>query len=145
MSGLWAGLRMIYTLGRINGRFSPIQRGYSILRLCCSVVKLVKNFRSHEAILKFPNMRFYGNELEPCADKKITNAYLGSPYLPNKIFPVIFHSVCGKDDREASSPSFFNIEEVLQVKAYVQQLKADRVFRTSEFGSSPKSYTDGSE
>jgi hypothetical protein len=27
--------------------------------------------------------------------------------------------------REASSPSFFNPEEVLQVKAYVQQLLAD--------------------
>jgi helicase MOV-10 len=31
----------------------------------------------------------------------------------------------GQDTREASSPSFFNPEEVLQVKAYVQQLLAD--------------------
>ena len=49
----------------------------------------------------------------------------------NKKFPVVFHAVSGKDDREASSPSFFNVDEVLQVKSYVQQLKADRVFRTS--------------
>jgi helicase MOV-10 len=31
----------------------------------------------------------------------------------------------GQDMREASSPSFFNPEEVLQVKAYVKQLLAD--------------------
>jgi helicase MOV-10 len=31
----------------------------------------------------------------------------------------------GHDTREASSPSFFNPEEVLQVKKYVQQLLAD--------------------
>ena len=42
----------------------------------------------------------------------------------------MFHSVSGKDDREASSPSFFNIDEILQVKSYVQRLKGDRQFRT---------------
>jgi len=39
----------------------------------------------------------------------------------------------GKDDREASSPSFFNIDEVIQVKLYVGQLKEDRTFRTRLF------------
>ena len=40
--------------------------------------------------------------------------------------------------REASSPSFFNPEEVLQVKAYVQQLLADTraVPRIGKFFSS---------
>ncbi|KXN81885.1 Putative helicase mov-10-B.1 [Leucoagaricus sp. SymC.cos] len=97
-----------------------------------SIVKLVKNFRSHKAILKFPNERFYGNDLQPCGDSKVINAYLKSSYLPNKNFPVIFHAVSGKDDREAASPSFFNVDEVLQVKSYIQQLKSDRVFRTSD-------------
>lgn len=96
-----------------------------------SIVKLVKNFRSHDAILKYPNQRFYGGDLQACADKIITNSYLDSPWLPNKEFPVVFHSVSGKDDREASSPSFFNIDEVIMVKTYVQELKADRKFRTS--------------
>jgi helicase MOV-10 len=96
-----------------------------------SIVKLVKNFRSHEAILRFPNEKFYGNDLEPCGDSRTINGYLNSSYLPNKKFPVVYHSVSGKDDREASSPSFFNIDEVLQVKSYVQQLKADRIFKTS--------------
>ncbi|KAF5351162.1 hypothetical protein D9756_008289 [Leucocoprinus leucothites] len=97
-----------------------------------SIVKLVKNFRSHEAILRFPNERFYGNDLQPCGERKVINGYLNSSYLPNKKFPIVFHAVSGKDDREASSPSFFNIDEVLQVKSYVEQLKSDRVFRTND-------------
>ncbi|PPQ74162.1 hypothetical protein CVT26_006766 [Gymnopilus dilepis] len=97
-----------------------------------SVVKLTKNFRSHGSILRFPNERFYDSELEQSAAPALINAYLNSPLLPAKKFPVIFHSVSGKDDREASSPSFFNIDEVLQIKAYVEKLKADRKFRTSD-------------
>lgn len=95
-------------------------------------VKLVKNFRSHGAILKFPNDRFYGGDLQPCAKPITTDVYLASSILPNPKFPVVFHSVSGKDDREASSPSFFNIEEVLQVKDYVQRLRFDRRFRTTD-------------
>jgi len=96
-------------------------------------VKLVKNFRSHGAILKFPNERFYDGDVEQCGEKKIINAFLDWPHLPNKKFPIIFHGICGKDDREASSPSFFNIDEVLQVKRYVDLLRSDRQFRTSTF------------
>jgi helicase MOV-10 len=94
-------------------------------------VKLVKNFRSHNAILQFPNERFYNGDLQPCANPAVINAYLKSSYLPSKKFPIVFHAVSGKDDREASSPSFFNIHEVLQVKDYVQRLRADRRFITS--------------
>jgi len=97
-----------------------------------SVVKLIKNFRSHSAILQFPNDRFYLGDLVPCGDPAIINSYLKSQYLPSKKFPIVFHAVSGKDDREASSPSFFNIDEVLQVKSYVQKLKEDRKFRTTD-------------
>ncbi|TFK28524.1 RNA helicase [Coprinopsis marcescibilis] len=98
-----------------------------------TVVKLTKNFRSHEAILKFPNERFYSGDLEPCANRLLINSYLNSPFLPeNPRFPVVFHAVSGKDDREASSPSFFNIEEALQVKSYIQRLKDSRQFRASD-------------
>ena len=96
-------------------------------------MKLVKNFRSHGAILKYPNERFYEGDLEQCGDKRVTEAFLKSSHLPNKNFPVVFHGICGKDDREASSPSFFNIDEVLQVKRYVESLRSDRRYRTSEF------------
>ena len=88
----------------------------------------MKNFRSHKAILQFPNEKFYHGDLVACGDPAVINSLLKSPHLPSKKFPVIFHAVSGKDDREASSPSFFNIEEVLQVKDYVQKLKKDRKF-----------------
>ncbi|KAF8804655.1 RNA helicase [Phlegmacium glaucopus] len=104
-----------------------IQTGYGR-----SVVKLVKNFRSHNAILHFPNERFYLGDLVPCGNPAVINSYLKSQYLPSKKFPIVFHAVSGKDDREASSPSFFNIDEVLQVKSYVQKLKEDRKFRTTD-------------
>ncbi|KAJ6608247.1 P-loop containing nucleoside triphosphate hydrolase protein [Mycena sp. CBHHK59/15] len=97
-----------------------------------SVVKLIKNFRSHNAILKFPNERFYKGELQQCGDASVINAYIGSPLLPTKKFPIVFHAISGKDDREASSPSFFNIDEVTQVKAYIQNLRSDRRFRITD-------------
>ena len=95
-------------------------------------MKLTKNYRSHNAILKYPNERFYSNELESCGDKGTIDYFLGSPLLVSNKFPVVFHAMSGKDDREASSPSFFNIEEVLQVKAYVEALRSDRQFRVGE-------------
>ncbi|KAG2145172.1 RNA helicase [Suillus clintonianus] len=96
-----------------------------------SVVKLVKNFRSHPAILKFPNERFYANDLESCGNKNIIRAFEGWNKLPSKKFPIIFHSISGKDDREASSPSFFNIDEVTQVRKYIDQLRDDRQVRVA--------------
>lgn len=92
----------------------------------------MKNFRSHSAILKFPNERFYAGDLVTSGSPAVLNAYLNWGGLPSPKFPIVFHAMHGKDDREASSPSFFNISEVLQIKNYVQQLRADRRFRTSE-------------
>jgi helicase MOV-10 len=54
---------------------------------------------------------------------------VGSPILPSPNFPIVFHAINGKDDRESVSPSFFNIDEVTLVKEYVQKLRADRKFR----------------
>ncbi|KAF9260599.1 P-loop containing nucleoside triphosphate hydrolase protein [Marasmius fiardii PR-910] len=97
-----------------------------------SVVKLTKNYRSHNAILKFPNERFYGGDLEPCADRRITELYTNSTHVVSKGFPIVFYSISGKDDREASSPSFFNIDEVTVVKSVVEKLRSDRRIRISD-------------
>ncbi|KAG1732662.1 RNA helicase [Suillus paluster] len=97
-----------------------------------SVVKLVKNFRSHPAILKFPNDRFYASELESCGNDNVIRTFEGWSKLPSKKFPIIFHSISGKDDREASSPSFFNIDEVTQVCKYVQLLRDDRKIKVAQ-------------
>jgi len=97
-----------------------------------SVVKLVKNFRSHNAIISYPNKKFYRNELQPCADPIITSSCLRWDGLSTPGVPIIFHAMQGKDEREASSPSFFNIQEATEVKAYIQALKQDRSLALSK-------------
>ncbi|KAG9084862.1 hypothetical protein FRC06_003865 [Ceratobasidium sp. 370] len=87
-----------------------------------SVVKLLKNFRSHEAILAFPNEQFYRNELVPCASPNITNTFLNWNRLASPGFPVIFEAITGEDMRESTSPSFFNPHEASLVKEYVEGL-----------------------
>ncbi|KAF8651822.1 hypothetical protein AX16_004647 [Volvariella volvacea WC 439] len=126
-SKLWQIQRRTYLERMMSRELYESQRGNG-----ATLVKLTKNYRSHSDILKFPNERFYQGELEPCGDKATVEYYLGSSYLPTKSFPIVFHAVHGQDDREASSPSFFNATEVLQVKRYVQKLREDRRFRTSE-------------
>lgn len=98
-----------------------------------SVVKLVKNFRSHSAILKFPSERFYKGDLQCCGDPSVIDAYIKSSHVGKPNFPIVFYAVVGKDDREASSPSFFNIDEVTQVKNVIDALRSDRKIRISKF------------
>ena len=90
-----------------------------------SIVKLLNNYRSHPIIIRYPSERFYDGELGACGDPLSINSCLKVGLLGRSKYPVIFSAVEGHDMREASSPSFFNPEEVLQVKAYVQQLLAD--------------------
>ena len=94
--------------------------------MACSWVKLLQNYRSHEAILRYPNEKFYGNELEVCGDPDSINSFLGSSQLVSPEFPVVFHALAGYNDRESTSPSYFNIDEASEVKTYVQALLADR-------------------
>uniref|UniRef100_A0A667XVM2 RNA helicase n=1 Tax=Myripristis murdjan TaxID=586833 RepID=A0A667XVM2_9TELE len=84
------------------------------------ITKLRKNYRSHPDILKIPNELFYDGELEPCADKEtISFDWEG---LPNKHFPVIFHGVVGCDEREETSPSYFNTAEVDMLMKYLKDI-----------------------
>ncbi len=92
----------------------------------CRWVKLLQNYRSHKAILHYPNEKFYNNELEVCGDPGAINSFLGSSQLVSPKFPVVFHSLAGYNDRESTSPSYFNIAEASEVKTYVQALLADR-------------------
>ncbi|KAG7477792.1 hypothetical protein MATL_G00073410 [Megalops atlanticus] len=93
--------------GRFNDRF---------------VTKLLRNYRSHPAILKIPNELFYDGELQVFADKNLRNSYCNWEHLPKKGFPVIFHGVMGKDEREANSPSFFNVTEIQILIDYLKKL-----------------------
>ena len=78
--------------------------------------------------MRYPNERFYDNELEVCGAGATINAFLNSSQLVSPTFPVVFHAISGKNDREASSPSYFNVDEAIQVKAYITSLLQDRQF-----------------
>lgn len=98
------------------------QRGYDTRY----ITQLVKNYRSHSAILRFPNTMFYGSSLQalappgiacvclpsmgqcspalfctnvvswPMCFPAITDWFINSNLLPSKNFPIIFKSVHGK-------------------------------------------------
>lgn len=57
------------------------------------VTKLVKNYRSHAALLALPSRLFYHRELEVCADPQVVTSLLGWEKLPRKGFPLVFHGV----------------------------------------------------
>ncbi|NXA96964.1 SDE3 helicase, partial [Melanocharis versteri] len=88
------------------------------------ITKLLWNYRSHEAILRIPNELFYDNELKVCKSDgpDIRNLYCTWEELPKKGFPIIFHGVCGEDQREAKSPSFFNTAEIEVLVHYLKKL-----------------------
>uniref|UniRef100_A0A673M1T7 RNA helicase n=1 Tax=Sinocyclocheilus rhinocerous TaxID=307959 RepID=A0A673M1T7_9TELE len=86
------------------------------------VTKLLRNYRSHPAILKIPNELFYENELQVFANQMEREAFCCWEHLPKKGFPVVFHGVMGKDDREANSPSFFNVTEIEVIVSYLNKL-----------------------
>lgn len=59
------------------------------------ITQLVKNYRSHSAILHIPNVLFYHNTLEAAAPHQITDWFIGSKLLPSENFPIIFKNVEG--------------------------------------------------
>ncbi|XP_032077747.1 RNA helicase Mov10l1 [Thamnophis elegans] len=82
------------------------------------ITKLVKNYRSHGALLTLPSKLFYHKELEVCADPSVVNSLLGWEKLPRKGFPLIFHGMRGTEIREGCNPSWFNPTEAVQVMRY---------------------------
>ncbi|NXP23788.1 SDE3 helicase, partial [Scytalopus superciliaris] len=92
------------------------------------VTKLLWNYRSHEAILKIPNELFYDSELKACESDglDVRNLYCNWEELPKKGFPIIFHGVCGEDQREEKSPSFFNTAEIEVLVDYLKKLLQSR-------------------
>ncbi|XP_047426420.1 putative helicase mov-10-B.1 [Mugil cephalus] len=85
------------------------------------VTKLLRNYRSHPAILKIPNELFYEGELLPCACQE-NNWYSNWELLPKKGFPVIFHGVAGTNECDKNSTSIYNTAEVEVLKEYLKYL-----------------------
>ncbi|GLJ29187.1 hypothetical protein SUGI_0575620 [Cryptomeria japonica] len=90
------------------------------------VTKLVRNYRSHPAILELPSRLFYGSELVACAGKRIKKLHCAFDELPNKNFPVVFVGIEGIDEREGRSPSWFNTIEISKVLEIVKKVKDDK-------------------
>jgi helicase MOV-10 len=72
--------------------------------------------------LHIPNTLFYDGQLEACGAHAITHSLIESEVLVKKGFPIVFHGVIGKDEREGSSPSFFNVDEASLVREYCERL-----------------------
>ncbi|XP_043102725.1 putative helicase mov-10-B.1 [Puntigrus tetrazona] len=112
------GLSLLERLMTQNELYQKGTTGYDN----CYVTKLLRNYRSHPSILKIPNEMFYDGELVACADEIISRQYCTWEHLPKRGFPVIFHGVIGKDERESNSPSFFNTSEIDIIIDYLKKL-----------------------
>ncbi|KAJ7331778.1 hypothetical protein JRQ81_013958 [Phrynocephalus forsythii] len=102
------------------------------------ITKLLRNYRSHGAILKYPNETFYDGELEEHADPLITHSYCRWKELVQQGFPIIFHGVCGEDQREGNSPSFFNTAEINVLIDYLMKLLLNDQGKKGQPRISPK-------
>ncbi|KAJ3338192.1 Helicase MOV-10 [Gonapodya sp. JEL0774] len=115
--------RLTSTCGAYQHKGANADAGAYMYPNC--IVKLLKNYRSHPAILRIPNERFYGGELQPFADVSMRESLCNWSKLPVRGTPILFHALKGQDYQEQSSPSWFNPMEATQVFNYVEALKTD--------------------
>lgn len=114
------GYSLLERLLTFNGLYKKGPDGYNPQ----FITKLLRNYRSHPTILDVPNRLYYDGELQACADVVDRERFCRWEGLPRQDFPIIFHGVMGKDEREGNSPSFFNPEEAATVTSYLKQLLA---------------------
>ena len=98
------------------------------------LTKLVHNYRAHPALLDVPNQEFYDGELVACGPPHLINRHVGWSHLPNPRVPLIFHAVAGDDEREGTSPSWFNRDECGVVLNYIKRILTPN----EELGGKPK-------
>ncbi|XP_017768712.1 PREDICTED: putative helicase mov-10-B.1 [Nicrophorus vespilloides] len=90
---------------------------------------LLQNYRSHSDIIHIPNKLFYGNSLQPmpitadqlssyCVSARVC-CNSGNRWKPSS---VEFCGVSSKEERNGSSPSYFNSAEKYMVVKYVKCL-----------------------
>ncbi|KAG6428037.1 hypothetical protein SASPL_112285 [Salvia splendens] len=96
------------------------------------MTKLVRNYRTHEAILKLPSEMFYAGELIPCKDKNSPTSWEGM--IPDKEFPLLFIGIRGCDEREGSNPSWFNRIEASKTVEMIKVLIEEKGLKEEEIG-----------
>ena len=95
----------------------------------CHVVLLVCLSRYFSILVLILSLQVFGTEivLNTRDLLRYRNVMLCWEGLPNRDFPVVFHPVFGKDEREENSPSFFNVAEVETIERYLKSLLDDNV------------------
>ncbi|KZT24162.1 P-loop containing nucleoside triphosphate hydrolase protein [Neolentinus lepideus HHB14362 ss-1] len=88
-------------------------------------LELRRQYRTHPDIFAFSNEEFYNGQLQHCADTSITHKFLRSEILVKPGYPVVFHGITGREYREGTSPSYFNIDEASLVKRYCMMLEEE--------------------
>lgn len=86
------------------------------------ITKLIRNYRSHSALLSLPSFMFYDNELVPCAPPRVAQKLAHFNWLPTEGLPLLFHGIRGENFQEPDSPSWCNPAEVYHVARYLQLL-----------------------
>lgn len=91
------------------------------------LTKLVKNYRTHSALLKLPSQLFYDDDLIASASYEDSYALTQDPRVTDNILvspkvPLVVNGVQGQCVREHDSPSWCNIVEAMQVAKYVHTL-----------------------
>ncbi|WOL03127.1 putative RNA helicase SDE3 isoform X1 [Canna indica] len=97
------------------------------------VVKLVRNYRCHPAILDLPSKLFYNDELIACKEEVKSYIY-ECVDLPNKAFPVLFIGIQGCDEREGNNPSWFNRIEASKVVEIIRKLMRNTDLGENDIG-----------
>jgi helicase MOV-10 len=98
------------------------------------VIKLVRNYRCHAAILDLPSKLFYKGELLACKEDTSSSISSIMDFLPNKEFPVLFFGIQGFDERERNNPSWFNRIEASKVVEVINKLRASGDLDKADIG-----------
>ncbi|KAJ7593410.1 P-loop containing nucleoside triphosphate hydrolase protein [Mycena floridula] len=82
---------------------------------------LLKNYRSHPAILMPPSAMFYNDSLEPCA----INGSISWSGIPNPQLPLIFIGCDGKEQCVDERATWFNPSEIARVVETILSLLSE--------------------
>ncbi|KAH6808908.1 P-loop containing nucleoside triphosphate hydrolases superfamily protein [Perilla frutescens var. frutescens] len=98
------------------------------------MTKLVRNYRTHEAILRLPSDLFYDGELIPCKEENKDSSISWDGIIPDKEFPLLFIGIQGCDEREGSNPSWFNRIEASKTVEIIKSLIEEKGLKEEEIG-----------
>lgn len=97
------------------------------------LTRLIRNYRSHPAILDLPSRLFYNGELIACKDDCDPSIY-ESLNFPNKNFPILFVGIQGCDEREGNNPSWFNRIEASKVEKIIRNIMTNTELTEFDIG-----------